>query len=785
MAAWGMTRRTFLRAAAALGLGVTIGRGSPHYLATFRAPNALWPTEPAALRPVEKLPRRSRVWVGPSFWANRLQDWHLRDGWIECLSGVGHHGLRSVSLLSRDLDDSTKPAFINVSLRRIEGDDGFAGLLVGTGAGNLDWRAAALCHSASGMGGGLLCTYETDGRVRIREHTDENNSFIYAELPVGRPIPNPAPPVQEVVLRVAVIPGAGSSEIRVSAVEPVTDRVLDAATHHVQPEEVEGGIALVSCARRDGTRYAFRAPATAGPGIAVRSKRRFGPVLGTMYSMDTSKGPRDAVLKLTVQIAPVGSDDPKLVRFEFRRPGQAEWEHVRPRSIGDGYTAVFRIPGWDARHKWQYRVLYGASTYKGLIPADPRQGRNLRIAIIGCLAPVGRRFDDASRFVPQMGERYPGRYTPSNVYFPHTEIVEAVRKRNPDLLVFNGDQIYEFLPTLDDPSESPRMDYLYKWFLFVWSFRSLTANIPTVVQVDDHDVYHSNLWGEGGEPQTVSGAGGYRKDPSWVNLVQRVQCAHNPAPYDRAPVNQGISVYYSTFFYGGVSFALLEDRKWKTGPGSDGQIPAGGDLLGPRQEAFLDAWRNLHNDAPKVALSQTLLASLQTTRSGTPARDSDSNGVPAPARDRACRLLKRAGAFVVSGDQHLPALVKHGIDSHSDGPVQFSVPAGANYHLRWFEPGQTLANGRDGLRFTGDWTDGYGNKLRSLAVANPRVSQSEFRSSYPQGAQMYDRQLRGNDGFGELIIDKEKRTYIVHCWAFDTERSASSQFAGWPYEVPF
>ena len=32
-------------------------------------------------------PQLRRTWVGPEFWANRLQDWHIAEGRLECLNG--------------------------------------------------------------------------------------------------------------------------------------------------------------------------------------------------------------------------------------------------------------------------------------------------------------------------------------------------------------------------------------------------------------------------------------------------------------------------------------------------------------------------------------------------------------------------------------------------------------------------------------------------------------------------------------------------------------------------
>lgn len=93
-------------------------------------------------------------------------------------------------------------------------------------------------------------------------------------------------------------------------------------------------------------------------------------------------------------------------------------------------------------------------------------------------------------------------------------------------------------------------------------------------------------------------------------MVQHQQTWHLPDPVDAKPVERGISVYYTEHLrVGGVDFAILEDRKFKTGPA--GKIPQIGtnpdhindpimtpsqsdvpglELLGSRQMKFLNAW---------------------------------------------------------------------------------------------------------------------------------------------------------------------------------------------------
>ncbi len=94
---------------------------------------------------------------------------------------------------------------------------------------------------------------------------------------------------------------------------------------------------------------------------------------------------------------------------------------------------------------------------------------------------------------------------------------------------------------------------------------------PTVCIPDDHDVFQGNIWGEGGMKMesTTGGAssnGGYIEPARMVNVVHKTNAAHHPDPYDPTPCLQDISVYYGDMVYGGVSFAILGDRQWKSGP---------------------------------------------------------------------------------------------------------------------------------------------------------------------------------------------------------------------------
>ena len=47
-------------------------------------------------------------------------------------------------------------------------------------------------------------------------------------------------------------------------------------------------------------------------------------------------------------------------------------------------------------------------------------------------------------------------------------------------------------------------------------------------------------------------------------MVHRTQVSHMPDPFDPTPVKQGITVYYTELNVGGVSFAVIADRMFKS-----------------------------------------------------------------------------------------------------------------------------------------------------------------------------------------------------------------------------
>ena len=793
----GSSRRRFLKSAATGLVGAAMESGAQAPTDRPAAFQLQREREPASFASVPT--GVTRTWLGRDFWANRLQDWRLHEGRLECLAGGEGDEVRTVAILTREIVEGKGAAHLRVELGPIEPVQGrgFAGFLVGAGRGELDYRAAALVQRASGVGGGILCVCESDGRLGFRDHTDEQYPLVFAPLPAEQFEGSAPPATGDIALYLDILPQANDQfEMRLSAFEPRSMRFLAGAIRRdVSEADLLGGILLVSSPASKGSRarYWFRDPRTSGGKVAEHHDRALGPVLGTLYSLNGN------VLKLSAQLTPIGESEPRTVALSYREAASSgEWKSVSAK-IEPGYTALFRVENWDSDRDWDYKVVYPATGsaggampqhgWGGVIRKDPAAEDSINIGIFNCTIAAARLLEAAGAGAPEMPQaELLGRYTAKNLYFPHAELVKNAGTHSYDLLAFLGDQLYEGNPTRRDNSEAPTLDYLYKWYLWVLSFRELTGSTPSVVLVDDHDVYHGNVWGNGGRaaPGREQNRGGYRCTGEWVNIVQRTQCSHNPDAYDPTPVEQGITVYYGAFRYGGVSFAIIEDRKFKTAPlqGNDLDVHEA-ELLGARQEKFLEAWgQDWAGAAAKVCLTQTLWACVQTSPAGRPMLDFDANGYPKLARDRAIELVRAARALLVSGDQHLGTLVRHGLDTHTDAVVQFTAPAAGTSWQRWFEPARPLPNGT-GQPHTGDFKDAFGNKVRVLAVANPKVSFREYRKHRQgRGQGLGDRRLK-SEGYGVVRVDKKAREFVIECWPWNVDPAGGAQFPGWPYRLPF
>lgn len=520
------------------------------------------------------------------------------------------------------------------------------------------------------------------------------------------------------------------------------------------------------------TNYAFSNWKISGDKVARHDERSYGPILWTQHTLSGN------VMKMSAQFVPIGNDKREATLYVNGQPVQsAEIDTF-------GRNALFRITEWDDTIDHNYKISYTNKAnenhiYEGVIKKNPSKSK-LKMASLSCVDDRG---------------------------FPHQDLVDNVASHEPDFIAFHGDQLYERVAGYGVERNSI-LDYQRKWYIFGWSFRDLMRSTPTVIIPDDHDVFHGNLWGEGGKAADVSkgygnfgqDSGGYKEPPEFVNMVHRTQTGHLPDPYDPTPILQDISVYYSHLKYGGVSFAILGDRQWKTAPKQffpDAEIENGwpqntswdpklqayhpdAELLGPRQESFLDAWISDWDDDTefKAVISQSPFCNVATLPAhiwhdkyvprlkrykvgeyptdDRPVADFDSNGWPQNKRDKAIKTIRKGFALHITGDQHLGSTGQYGVDEYGDGGYWVSSPAVANlWPRRWF-PTAASEGGKasdDTRRYTGNYEDGFGNKITVKGIANPHDIDREPSMVFDKAP-----------GYSIISFDKTTRDIDIAVW---------------------
>jgi hypothetical protein len=482
----------------------------------------------------------------------------------------------------------------------------------------------------------------------------------------------------------------------------------------------------------------------------------------------------DRVLKLSAQLYPLYPKETREVRLEVKRDGA--WREIARREVNDiGWSASFRIPDWDDAADVPYRLRHGENAvFEGLVRKNPKDKDEIVLAALNCNSNKDRNL--------------------------RPEYVRNINHQDPDLVFFAGDQSYD------------HKEHTAAWLKFGLSFRDTFRNRPCITIPDDHDIGQANLWGEDGKKSSSSAGddGGYYFHPEYVKMVERQQTSHLPDPYDPTPIQQGIGVYYTRLLLDGVDFAIIEDRKFKTGP--KGRHPMKGprpdhildpkydpkvidtpglELLGKRQEAFLDAWAGMRDGvAMKAVLSQTGFAGGAHLHGNVDNRlhaDLDSNGWPQSGRRRALELIRKAGAVHIGGDQHLATVIRHGIDEFRDGPWAFVPPAIVNtYYGRWWWPEDEKPGANpvpdSPLPWTGDYLDGFNNKITMVAYANPhpRRARTAALDSDPSADSAVKEDWA--DGYGLIRFRKKSGEVVFECWPrfADVTQPDARQFPGWP-----
>jgi hypothetical protein len=486
----------------------------------------------------------------------------------------------------------------------------------------------------------------------------------------------------------------------------------------------------------------------------------------------------DKIMKMTAQLYPLDESDSRTVRLEIMKGGQ--WQQFANATVDESpygipwlkdnarrWTANFRIENWDSNEDYEYRLSHGTSCYyNGKIRKDPVDKETIVVA-----AFTGNSNKDRSL---------------------KSDIIHNIKAQDPDLLFFSGDQSYDHL------------HHLGAWLLFGRQFGEIIKDRPTICIPDDHDIGQGNLWGAGGKlsKKRAGNDGGYALPVQYVKSVENAQTSNLPDPYDPTPILRDIGVYYTSLNVGGIDFAIIEDRKFKSGPQglvpkmgprpdhindpdynpADVDVP-GAVLLGDRQLKFLREWgKDWQGAEMKVVLSQTVFANAAHIHKGQRlVADMDSNGWPQTGRNKALKEIRRSFSLMICGDQHLATVIQHGVGVFGDAGFSFCVPSIVNYYPRQWKPlAKPIYPIKSSLEHTGSYLDGLGNKLTMYAYANPYESEVNYPKWREEG--QWGKLAAGH---GIIRFNKRTRKITMECWprGVDVTKSNARQFPGWPVTI--
>lgn len=495
----------------------------------------------------------------------------------------------------------------------------------------------------------------------------------------------------------------------------------------------------------------------------VLASAKHPAILWTQYCLS------DKTLKLSVH-TDANPLRPTTGSVQLQTRTASGWSEISTAKINPlTAMAEFRGQGFDATVDVDYRVVSGDSSWQGTIRQEPDDAE-FKLMAVACV---------------------------NDKWFPYTPAVTQMIAQDPDLVFFAGDQIYESnagggIVEANTEADVPAAmaNYLAKWRKFGLTFRDLLKDRPSVMITDDHDIYANDLWGNGGRRMVGDRTtGGYPMHPAWVNAAERTQTWHLPDPAMPGPWGDGINAYFTSLDYGGVSFAILEDRKFKSPPSEvlseaiedptsdtpnrtlevimDPAFDASKldredlHLLGADQENFAREWALTVAKQKRLAavFSQSPLVNIGNydVRYG----DMDANGWPQSARNRALRAINPAKPIMIAGDIHFGTLHQHGIDTWGDGPWAFSLPAFASKANRAWGP-SVPAQGREipGVPGSGNHHDRFGNKLTVAGAADGIV------------------------GYGMVVFDKANNQITCELHTFDEERSPDPKdVPGWPLTI--
>ncbi|MCP4725058.1 MAG: hypothetical protein GY863_08485, partial [bacterium] len=242
-----------------------------------------------------------RIWIGPEYWANRLQDWKIANSRLECVFSGNN---RNVHILTRQIgsepggfDITFHAAMINRSAPQVS--ENWIGCRIGAKGRFNDYRDSAI------FGVGIDIGVTASGELFI------GDKKTYPVVSIKEML------FEQLILKVSCKTEYGINKIDLSLIDQETgETIAFLQKDGVSDEEMKGNISLVSSfPEHEGDRNTssawFSELSISGEKIEKYEDRAFGPVLFVQYTLSRN------IMKMTAQMPPTGEKDEKTVRLQI------------------------------------------------------------------------------------------------------------------------------------------------------------------------------------------------------------------------------------------------------------------------------------------------------------------------------------------------------------------------------------------------------------------------------------------------------------------------------------
>ncbi len=321
--------------------------------------------------------QNDRYWIGQEYWANRIQDWQINNGRLECLEG--NRPLRTVHLLSRSLEERTGTLEMSVETGLIsktnqEDPNSINGFLIAAGNLDLHYKARAQIHNRYGNNAGYLAGIKADGQLVIIDNHDSLKVLPSTVEKKGLVLLNER---KFVKLSVFLEPDDDGYSLTLSAFDENENLLTKIKANKIPSEKLTGNIALLSHYGGDKNKsFWFRNWHVSGSKLNIHKDRNWGPVLNVLYTVSRN------TLKMTAQFPILGKNDSKSASLEIKESGSTLWTKIaESRLVEPGWTMPFRVEEWNDTLDYDFRICYDLLDtkgekekfyYTGKIPKNPK-----------------------------------------------------------------------------------------------------------------------------------------------------------------------------------------------------------------------------------------------------------------------------------------------------------------------------------------------------------------------------------------------------------------------------